>query len=180
MDAPRLKRTLEQLLESQRDDARLRDNLEGLEQDPALPGLTWYWGPRLYQRNRVLFRPFILNHFSDWDSSGRAWKRVNWSEHERDLEAWLAAARTTRDTVLVRRLMRWKYAAKAWGVDAKQWNAALLRAYQAASGPAARAIVLDEFDDWCELDEDTALSLYTADPASREYTVLPTRVMPMI
>jgi hypothetical protein len=169
MDARRLRQTIEQLLTGQRDDARLRDHLTGLERDEALPGLTWFWGPLLYQRNRVLFRSFILNHFSDWDSSGLRWRRVSWSEHERSLETWLAAARTNRDTALVRRLLRWKYAGKSWGVDNRAWNEALLRACQAASGPAARAIVLEEFDDWFELDEDTAVSLYEADKATRDF-----------
>lgn len=166
MDAARLKRTIEELLNSQRDDARLRDNLEGLARDESLPGLTWFWGPRLYQRNRVMFRPFILNHFSDWNQAARVWKRVVWSEHERELEGWLTAVQTNRDTILARRLMRWKYAAAMWGIDQKKWNAALSRAYLAASGPAARAVVLNEFDDWCELDEETALTLYTADRTS--------------
>jgi hypothetical protein len=169
MDSSRLRRTLEQLLDAQRDDARLRDHLEGLQRDEAFPGLTWYWGPRLYERNRAMFRPFILTHFSDWERGRLQWRRIKWSDHERSLEAWLAAARTSRDTALVRRLLRWKYAGDNWGIDPKQWNAALLRAYQAASGPAARAVALDEFDDWFELDEDTALSLHASGRASRDF-----------
>jgi len=56
----RVKRTIEELLAHQRDDLRLRDHLEGLRRDVAVPGLTWFWGPELYRRNRVVFREFIL------------------------------------------------------------------------------------------------------------------------
>lgn len=162
----RLRQSLQQLVEAQPDDQRLRDHLEGLQRDEALPGLTWFWGPRLYARNRVLFRPFILNHFSDWERTGLRWQRVPWSEHAAQLEPWLQAARTHRDTALVRRLLRWKYAGRRWGVDPARWNAALLEAYRTAGQPAARAGVLDEFDDWFELDEDTGLALYATDRAS--------------
>ena len=127
--AKRLHRQLETLFEAQADDSRLRDHLEGLAHDESLPGLTWFWGPILYQRNRVVFRSFILNHFSDWEVAGRRWKRVKWSDHADRLQAWLDAARSNRDTSLVRRLLRWRYAAKNWGIDNKAWNAALLAAY---------------------------------------------------
>ena len=50
-----VKRTIEELLAHQRDDLRLRDHLEGLRRDEAVPGLTWFWGPELYRRNRVPF-----------------------------------------------------------------------------------------------------------------------------
>ncbi|MBW3596322.1 MAG: gliding motility protein [Planctomycetes bacterium] len=164
-DSKRLRRTLEQLFESQPDDQRLRDHLEGVARDEHFPGLTWFWGPVLYKRNRAMFRGLILNHFSDWERSRRSWTRVKWSDHATSLEAWLAAARTNRDTQMVRRLLRWKHAAKNWGVDPKAWREALLQDYRAAESAAARAIVLDEYDDWFELDESTALELYERDRA---------------
>lgn len=166
-----LKRTLERLFASQPDDQRLRDHLEGVLPDPAFPGLTWYWGPVLYERNRAIFRPLILDRFSDWAASdtkaGTDWKRIEWKSHAKPLEAWLISARTHRDTQLARRLLRWKFAGKDWSVDAKRWCAALVDAYKAAPTKAARAIVLDEFDDWFQLDEATAVALYTVDPGSR-------------
>lgn len=168
-----LKRTLDKLFASQPDDQRLRDHLEGVQSDPAFSGLTWFWGPVLYERNRVLFRPLILNRFSDWTVSGTAtttgWKRIEWKTHAKTLEPWLASARGNRDTPLVHRLLRWKYAGKDSGIDAKRWCAALLDAFKAAPTKAARAIVLDEFDDWFQLDEATAVALYTADPGSRAF-----------
>jgi hypothetical protein len=177
MDVKQLRKAIEQLLESQSDDQRLRDHLEGLRRDPLFPGLTWFWGPRLYARSRATFRAFILNHFSEWLATGKRWSRVRWGDHAADLEAWLQAARAARDGALVRRLLRWKFAAdKAWGIDRGRWTSALLEAYRAAPTPAARAIVLDEFDDWFELDEASAIALYQIDPHAAAFIVkhLPT------
>src|SRR5262245_32932195 len=161
MNEKQLRRAIELLLESQPDNQRLRDNLEGLCRDPLFPALTWYWGPKLYARSSAVFRPFILNHFSDWIATGNRWQRIQWTA---DLEAWLQAARIKRDGGLIRRLHRWKYAApKGWGIDLARWNAALVEAYHSAPTPAARTIALDEFDDWFQLDEPTALRLYEID-----------------
>src|SRR5262249_60292138 len=124
---------------SQPDNQRLRDNLEGLCRDPAFAGLTWFWGPRLYARSKATFRPLILNHFSEWLTSGNRWHRVAWADHAAELEAWLAAARAGRDGALVRRLQRWKYASrKGWGIDRERWNLALTEANHSAPTPAAR------------------------------------------
>jgi hypothetical protein len=171
MEPKALIRAIDSLMESQPDNKRLRDHLEGLTRDPAFPGLTWYWGPKLYARNRAIFRPMIMTNFSDWAQTAKGgWVRVLWTDHEKDLEAWLNALRQTRDSALVRRLIRWKYAsAKTWGIDEKRFRAALIDAYRAASGPAARAIVLDEFNDWFSLDETTALALYEADRSATKF-----------
>ena len=170
MDEKKLRKAIEQLLESQPDDVRLRDHLEGLRRDPLFPGLTWFWGPRLYARSRATFRPFIVNHFSEWLAVGKRWQRVSWADHAADLEAWLQAVRAARDGALVRRLQRWKYAArKGWGLDLVRWQGALLEAYRAVPSSAARAIALDEFDDWFELDEATAIGLYGTDPQSATF-----------
>ena len=170
MNEKQLRRAIEQLLEAQPDNQRLRDNLEGLCRDPLFPGLTWFWGPRLYARSKAVFRSFILNHFSDWIASDRRWTRVQWADHAAGLEAWLQSARAGRDGALIRRLQRWKYgAAKGWGLDLGRWNAALVEAYRAAPTPAARTIVLDEFDDWFQLDEPTAIRLYDTDRSSAAF-----------
>ena len=164
--ARRLRQQIQRLLDGQPEDTRLRDNLEGLAHDVALPGLTWFWGPALYERNRAVFRPFIFNHFSDWQSDGRSWSRVKWKDHAARLDDWLSVVRKNRDSSLVRRLLAWKYAGKNWGIDEKAFGAALVGEYEVASGPAARAIVLDEFDVPFSLTEETALSLYRTDRAS--------------
>lgn len=170
MEQKALVRAVETLLESQPDNKRLRDNLEGLARDPAFPGLTWHWGPRLYARSRPIFRSLILNQFSDWTTDGKNWKRVLWSDHAKDLEAWLTAARQARDTNLIRRLLRWKYAKiKGWGVDEPRFCSALIEAYRAAPGAAARAVVLDEFNDWFTLDETTATRLYETDAGATKF-----------
>src|SRR5262249_42635865 len=114
--------------------------------------------------------PFILNHFSEWMRSGKRWARVKWEDHAADLDAWLQAARTSRDVRLIRRLQRWRYAArKGWGLDLERWNAALVEAYRAAPTPAARAIALDEFDDWFQLDEPPAVRLYDTDRSATAF-----------
>ncbi len=170
MEQKALIRAIESLLEAQADNKRLRDNFEGLTKDPAFPGLTWHWGPRLYARSRPIFRSLILNQFSDWSTDGKKWKRVLWKDHDKDLEAWLGAARQARDSALVRRLIQWKYAkAGGWGVDRPRFMAALTEAYRAASGAAARAIVLDEFNDWFSLDEPAAMALYDTDRAATKF-----------
>lgn len=160
-----LQKTLSELFDSQPDDQRLRDHLEGVARDEQFPGLTWFWGPILYARNKPVFRSLILQYFSDWSVTGRKWKRVKWADHAERLGEWLAAARKGRDTQMVRRLLRWKFAGNNWGIDHKAWSAALLAEYAAAPSPAARAVVLDEFDDWFDLDEATALKLYKVDRA---------------
>jgi len=168
--AKQLQRTLQELFSHQADDQRLRDHLEGVRRHEAFSGLTWFWGPRLYNRNRAMFRPLILDHFSEWCVTPRGrWTRVPWSEHSAVLESWLTAARETRDVALVRRLLSWRYAGRGWDIDHAAWNAALLDAYRKAPTAAARAIVLNEFDAWFKLDELTAIALYETDRESSAF-----------
>jgi hypothetical protein len=171
VDVKPLRRTIEQLLEDQPNDQRLRDHLEGLARDPLFPGLTYFWGPRLYARSRATFRPFILSRFSDWiRTADNRWKRILWEDHRDELEAWLQAARSARDVVLVRRLLQWRYAApKHWGIDLDRWRPALIDAYETAATPAARAIVLDEFNTSFQLDEPSAIRLYEIDRAAAPF-----------
>ena len=82
------------------------------------------------------------------------------------LDRWLGLARANRDTRLVRQLLAWKYAGKGWEIDGKRWNQALIAEFAAAPTPAARTIVLDEFDIWFHIDERTAVSLYEIDKSS--------------
>jgi hypothetical protein len=165
-----LMRVIEELLDHQADDLRLRDHLEGLRRDPDLPGLTWFWGPELYRRNRVVFREFILAHLSDIERNPfPGWRRVKWSEHNDRLQPWLDLARRNRDVWLTRRLLRWKFAGEGWSLDHAAWCRELVHEYQSAPGPAAQGVVLDEFDAWFQLDEPTALALYSANPASSSF-----------
>ena len=45
------------------DDGQLRQGMETLSSRWVFPRLIALWGPGLYFRNRVVFRPFILAHF---------------------------------------------------------------------------------------------------------------------
>jgi hypothetical protein len=169
-DSTRLKRTIEDLLKHQSNDARLRDHLEGIRRDQALPGLTWFWGPELYRRNRAVFREFILAHFSDSERAGVwQWRRVPWKTYADRLQNWLDEARRNRDPMLVRRLLRWKFGKEPWGIDDDAWCRELRQCYQAAKTPAAQGIVLDEFDDWFQLDEATAQALYSTNRACSRF-----------
>ncbi|MND07345.1 hypothetical protein D3C83_292520 [compost metagenome] len=47
---------VEELLKGS-DDIALRNALDELGKERAFGGLTWLWGPRLYARNKVVFRP---------------------------------------------------------------------------------------------------------------------------
>ncbi len=168
-DAQRVKRTVEQLLRDQSDPLRLRDHLEGIRKDPAFPGLTWFWGPELYQRNRAVFREIILSQFSTFEQGFWSGRRVTWREHAERLEAWLQAARKNRDTWISRRLLRWKFAKEPWGLDNDRWCAEMVGDYLVAQGPAAQAAVLDEYDDWFQLEEHWALELYRHNPGCSKF-----------
>lgn len=163
-DRKQLMRTIRQLADSQPDNARLRDHLEGLSKDPEFPALTWFWGPILYARSRPYFEPFIRNYFATWEGSGLRFRQIPWSQRTPDLEAWLLLAKRQRDAWLTLRLHTWKYAAKRqWGVDSKDWSSALLKEYQAADHAADRAFVLATFDTYFDLEEAAAVAMYATD-----------------
>lgn len=168
--AKHLQRTLQDLLDNQPDDFELREQLQGMRLDEALPGLTWFWGPELYRRNRDVFRKFILTHFSVYEREGRpSWRPVPWNEHGERLDDWLTATRRHQDVRLTRELLRWKFAKHPSRVDSAAFRKELLREYQAADGPAAQAVILKEFDVWFELDEPTALALYSINRACSKF-----------
>src|SRR5262249_57641941 len=103
-------------------DADLRARLEALASEPAFNGLTYLWGPELYRRNRVLFRPFVLNHFAALFQIGWDWKPVRWKDHAAVLDAWLEEVDRRDDVELFRRLYPWKHTQNAWGgVNHKPW-----------------------------------------------------------
>ncbi len=143
--------------------------MEGIRKDPAFSSLTWFWGPELYRRNRVVFREIILNHFSDFERGFWGGKRIRWKTHADRLDAWLAAAREHRDIAITRRLLTWKFANDRWGIAEEPWCKALTADYRAAASPAAQAAVLDEFDAWFRLDEKTANELYRINPICSKF-----------
>ncbi|MEZ6119547.1 MAG: hypothetical protein R3C28_23675 [Pirellulaceae bacterium] len=170
-DQKRIQKTIRELVDNQANDQRLLDHMLGVAADQHFPSLTWYWGPILYRRNRVVFGPFIHDRFSSWDVSGGRWRPIRWAQHADVLEPWLAEVRSHRDTKLARRLLSWKFAGNRWGLDEQAWRQALLADYQAAPSPAQRITILAEYDDWFQLTEDTALALYHRDTACKKFII---------
>jgi hypothetical protein len=154
-------------------DADLRAKLEALAQERTFNGLTYLWGPELYRRNRVLFRPFILNHFAQafigWD-----WQPVPWKRHAEALEPWLEEVDRRDDTELFQRLYAWKHPQSKWGgLDLKRWRQDLLARYAAATERYQRTQVLNKFDiRGAALDQGAAVTLYEADPAAARPFIL--------
>lgn len=173
---PNLVRTrIEELLAADLPDAELRDRLEELSVAMAFDGYTWLWGPDVYRRNRVMFRPFILNHFSSTlMKSVWKWEPVAWTGTTGErLDAWFREVDENGDVQLFRKLYLWKHRTNQWrGVDHKRWLEDLLSGYEQADTPAKRAAVLDRYDIWCRLDEDSALKLYRRDPRSAASFIL--------
>lgn len=166
-DPASLERVIRQLLDRPLSDLELRAALEDLGREPNLAGLTWVWGPELYRRNRVLFRPFILAHFGNVVFKGAfSFERVSWTGRvAAALDPWLREADRLDDIELFRRLHAWKLTPKrSWRPDAAALRAELLRRARAATTPARRATEVAKLDVPFPLDEATALGLYEIDP----------------
>lgn len=144
-----------------------RECLRGLEEGPAqhygFGGLTWLWGPELFERDAVLFRPLILAKFSwmTW-GGGWNWNPTPWSPK---LENWLTAAEQKQDIELCQRLLQWKLLARV-GFKFSRFSPAALdelrRRWQSASDAAEFRLVLRKLDIGLILDEETALMLYAS------------------
>ena len=96
MKPKELEQTIRAMLQKQMADAELREQLEKLAAaEISFSGFTWLWGPELYRRNRILFRPFILSRFSTYMILPK-WKTevVHWKgDKAKTLDAWLAQRR---------------------------------------------------------------------------------------
>lgn len=154
--AREVEREIRLLLDMPGEDSEVRARFEELAHEEAFPGFVWLWGPPLYRRNARLFRPFLLSRMS-W-SWAVAWK----GEPGRALDAWLAEADRLDDVELFRQLYSWKH----WR-DFDAWREDLVRRFQAAPTPAARATVLRKLDgSGLDLTQDAAVALYHRDPAA--------------
>lgn len=171
MTPKELESTIRSLFRQPIADAELRQKLDQLATDEiSFSGFTWLFGPDLYRRNRVLFRPFILSRFSTfmtlpkWRVEAIPWK----GEKANILEAWLAEVDRNDDADLFRRLYDWKLRARFdWRKrDARAQEIAtdLQARFQSAGSPARRQTVLRKFDLWFDLDEGPACALYAVDP----------------
>ena len=173
MTPKELEQSIRSLIAQPLADAELRERLEKLAAtESSFPGFTWLFGPELYRRNRVLFRPFILSRFATYMTLPK-WKveLIRWKgDKARILEAWLVESDHNDDADLFRRLYEWKlserYSWRERDKRGKEICADLAQRFRSASTPARRQSVLRKFDLWFELDEDTACSLYTTDPAA--------------
>lgn len=165
-----LEQTIRALLTRPLADADLRQQLEQLAADEiSFSGFTWLFGPELYRRNRVLFRPFILSHFSSYLTLPK-WRiqEIRWKgDKARILEAWLAEVDKNDDVDLFRRLYEWQLAESfSWrkrDARAHQIMADLWARFAVAATSAQRQIVLRKFDLWFSFDEDNACKLYEHD-----------------
>lgn len=167
---------LRKLLKEPLPDVALRTSLEALASvEPCFGGLTWLWGPALYERDRILFKPLIMGRFaSSYIDHRKRWQRVEWKgEAARQLDQWLAKADALDDVPLVRRLIDWKTRGTTWrGRDQKAFLAELRRRLQAAATPAAKSVELDKMNLWFQLDEDTALEVHRAEPIAGKRFIL--------
>jgi len=170
MTPKELEQTIRSLLERPASDAELREQLEKLAAvEISFSGFTWLFGPELYRRNRILFRPFILSRFSTymvlpkWKTEVIRWK----GDKAKILEAWLVEVDKNDEADLFRRLYEWKLSESFdWRKrDARGQRIMLeLQArFAAAATSPQRQTVLRKFDLWFSLDEDNACRLYERD-----------------
>src|SRR5688572_33026800 len=111
MTPKQLEQTIRALLKERLADAELRERLEKLAaEEISFSGFTWLYGPELYRRNRILFRPFILSRFSTYMRLPKwKFKAVRWKgATAKILDAWLAEVDKNDDADLFRRLYEWQ------------------------------------------------------------------------
>jgi hypothetical protein len=171
MTPKELEQSVRSLLQRSMADAELREQLEQLAAaEISFPGFTWLFGPQLYRRNRVLFRPFIHSRFSTCMTRPKGKVEViHWKgEKAKILDAWLVEVDKHDDADLFRRLYEWKlserFDSRKRDARAKEIIAELQSRFQSAGSPARRQTVLRKFDLWFDLDEAPACALYSADP----------------
>src|SRR5688572_9647372 len=178
MTPKELERTIRALLQRPMADAELREQLEKLAAAKiSFTGFTWLFGPELYRRNRILFRPFILSRFSAFMRLPK-WrvKRIRWKgSTAKILDAWLVDVDKNDDADLFRRLYEWRLSERqGWVRDERSRVIVtdLLARFKAADTSARRQIVLRKFDLWFNLDEKEACELYSADATASAPYVL--------
>ncbi|MEZ5325085.1 MAG: hypothetical protein R3F19_08470 [Verrucomicrobiales bacterium] len=162
---------IEALLASEIDDLELRSALEELSRQWGFSGFTWFWGPRLWRRNRVVFRPFILSNFSTWQRvSKNRWKVVKWNgEIGRQLDQWFSEVEATEEVALFRSLLNWQIQSQVGGTgfrispQATRFRSELVTRFESARSAGERQLVLQRFRYSYWMDEDTAVRMYELD-----------------
>jgi len=174
--ADRLKSVLERLFATSPSDEALFEQFSSFLSAKALGGLTWFWGPELYRRNRLRSLPFIMRYFSQYDREDSADDNlIPWAAHADRLESWLGEARENRDSWLVQKLTRWKFSKAPFGIDEERFGQELLRQFRKATKKSARAQVLHAFDSRFPLTESLAHSYANCKRcSSADYRLVPT------
>jgi hypothetical protein len=179
MTPKELEQTIRSLLKQPLADAALREQLEKLAAvEISFAGFTWLFGPELYRRNRILFRPFILSRFSTYMVLPKfRSEQIRWKgDKAKILEPWLAEVDKNDDADLFRRLYEWKLEAKYnWQVRDKrseEITRELLSRYRSADTTGKRQMVLRKFDLWFQFTEDSACALYGIDPKAASVFIL--------
>jgi len=173
--AAEIEKKIREQIASPASNEELRSRLEELAGHHSFPGFTWIWGPVLYGRNRVLFRPFILSHFSSFlIRETFRWEWVEWKgEKAAALDKWLDEVDRNDDVELFRRLYAWKMAKRAFHrPDDAEIRRNLCTRFEEAGTPARRAAVLDKFEIWFTLDEASAQKLYSIDDRAAKPFIL--------
>ena len=171
MTPKELEQTIRSLLKQPLADAALREQLEKLAAtEISFAGFTWLFGPELYRRNRLLFRPFIQSWFSTYMVLPKfRTEIIKWKgDKARILDPWLTEVDKNDDADLFVRLYEWKLGAKYnWQVRDKrseEITRELLTRYRNADTTGKRQMVLRKFDLWFQFNEDSACALYELDP----------------
>ncbi|HLP77591.1 MAG TPA: hypothetical protein VK327_11825, partial [Candidatus Paceibacterota bacterium] len=170
MTPKELEQSIRRLLQQPMADAALREQLEKLAaEEISFSGFTWLFGPELYRRNRILFRPFLLSRFSTymvlpkWKTEVIRWK----GDKAKILEVWLAEVDKNDEADLFRRLYEWKLSEtfdwRKRDARAARIMADLQARFAAAATSPQRQTVLRKFDLWFSLDETNAVGLYERD-----------------
>lgn len=171
MTPKELEQSIRSLLHEPLADGVLRERLETLAvNETSFSGFTWLYGPELYRRNRVFFRPLILSRFSTflllpkWRAVPIPWK----GDKAKILEAWLERVDKDDDVELFRRLYEWRLSIidrrRDKGARDRHVRTELQLRFAAAKTSGQRQIILRKFNLWFELDEATAVELYQRDP----------------
>jgi len=158
--AQQIETELHDLFAEDLSDDKLLQRIEACATESSFNELIHLWGPELYRRNAVKFRPFLLPRLNAWMLA--PWK----GKHAEVLDAWFEQVAATNDLELFRLLYAWKIRLGQWSQpDTKQWSRDLRQAFEAAGSPGERARALARYDLPLPLDEATALVLFQADPA---------------
>lgn len=157
-----LRKSIDWHLASVADDKSLRDRLEGMAASgDSFRQLAWYWAPRLYARNRAMFRPFIQQYFSEYQQD---WRPISWKDAVAEsLDPWLATLERDGELQLFRRLYTWKHGSGRRTEIDDVWREDLRKRFTASASPSQRAKVLQLFELRAQLDEPTAVQLYDID-----------------